>query len=152
MALVPLTKQTLAQYSGRFAKLAENSTRLWGTMTAVQMLNHVRLLLELPLGERTLKDISNWFTRTRLAHWLLIDVMPWPKGRLKPPMKLIDDNLGTFEEERSKLLEVMQRFADLVETDPQRIVRSPFLGPITLKFWSRLQGKHLDHHLRQFGA
>jgi hypothetical protein len=28
----------------------------------------------------------------------------------------------------------------------------PFFGPLTATEWDRLQWKHLDHHLRQFGA
>ena len=30
--------------------------------------------------------------------------------------------------------------------------RSSFMGPMTGRDWSRLQAKHLDHHLTQFGV
>lgn len=135
----------------RFQALSDSAPRRWGSMTAHQMLNHVRHLLEVALGERTMADFSNAITRNPVVRWLAIE-LPWPKGRINPPVKMLDDRLLPFAEERNLLIEAMGRFADSHARDPGRIVASPILGPITLDSWSRLQGKHLDYHLRQFGA
>ena len=36
---------------------------------------------------------------------------------------------------------------------PEKLAKEhPFFGPLTSAEWDRLQWKHLDHHLRQFGA
>lgn len=120
-------------------------------MSVQEMLNHVRLLMETSLGERTLRDVSNPLSRLGIVQNLML-LMPWPKGKIKAPIKLLDDEVGSFAEERAKLVAVIQRFAAAVAQEPGRLVASPLMGPVTLAFWSRLHGKHVDHHLRQFGV
>ncbi|MGI8908884.1 MAG: DUF1569 domain-containing protein [Candidatus Sumerlaeaceae bacterium] len=148
---IPLTATSLQRYIDRFNQLSESSTRQWGSMTAHQMLNHVRQLLEVPLGERSAPDFSNRFTRTGAARWMMV-ALPWPKGRINPPVRMLDDELCSFEEEKAQLFAVIRRFVDRVSADPGQFVSSPILGQITLEYCARIQGKHLDHHLRQFGC
>ena len=152
MNLVPLDPIGLTAYKSRFAKIAENSPRQFGKMTATEMLNHVRLLVEVSLEERQLPDFSTWFTRTALFHWVLIEMLPWPKGKIKVPVDLLDPTLKSFDEERQLLVSTLERFAAAVGAQPSRITRSPMVGNITLQKWSRLHGRHLEHHLQQFGA
>lgn len=120
-------------------------------MNALQTLNHLRQLLEVSLRTRTMPDFSNWFTRTPVARWLVLN-LPWPKGKIKAPISMIDEHLESFETERAQLLGAMQAFVEAHTANPAQIVRSPFLGSIQLAAWAKLQGKHLDHHLRQFGC
>jgi hypothetical protein len=54
-------------------------------------------------------------------------------------------------EERERLSRQIDRFAAggpaACTTNPH-----PFFGPLTPEEWATLMYKHLDHHLRQFGA
>lgn len=152
MKALPLTGKAFGSYAARLNQLTLDSARQWGSMNVVEMLNHLRHLVEVSLDQRTMADFSNVITRTRLVRWLIIDALPWPKGKIKAPVKMIDEDLGTLEVERDKLFAAMKLFAAAEDADSRRQVRSPFLGPIALKDWSRLHGKHLDHHLRQFGV
>jgi hypothetical protein len=56
-----------------------------------------------------------------------------------------------FEEEKRKLISLVQRFG---ATGPAGITEKqhPFFGMLTTDEWDKLMGKHLDHHLSQFGT
>jgi len=152
MKLVPLNGANLSHFEKRCAAVSESSNRKWGQMSVTQMLNHLRLLVELSLEERQLPDVSNWLSRTKFFQWAIIEIMPWPKGKIKAPLTLNDPTLKPFAEEKQLFELSMKRFAEAVDSKPGRITRSPMVGPISLEKWSRLHGKHLDHHLNQFGV
>jgi len=57
---------------------------------------------------------------------------------------------ASFEEERSALLEMLER----IGAGPQEGTgpAHPLFGPMTWREWGVVTYKHADHHLRQFGA
>jgi hypothetical protein len=75
-----------------------------------------------------------------------------PMRRNSPTMKelVVQDarDLGT---ERQRLRELIDRFA---AAGPAGCTTHPhsFFGRLTPQEWAILMHKHLDHHLRQFGA
>jgi hypothetical protein len=56
-----------------------------------------------------------------------------------------------MEAERSRLRGLIDRFA---AAGPSGCTTHPhtFFGPLTPDEWAELMYKHVDHHLRQFGA
>jgi hypothetical protein len=56
-----------------------------------------------------------------------------------------------FEAERNNLIKLIQQFqlggATTLTSNPH-----PFFGKMNTDEWNALMFKHLDHHLRQFGA
>jgi hypothetical protein len=56
-----------------------------------------------------------------------------------------------LERERERLCGLIDRFA---AAGPEGCTAHPhpFFGPLTAEEWATLMYKHLDHHLRQFGA
>jgi hypothetical protein len=60
-------------------------------------------------------------------------------------------NERDIEVERTRLSELIDRF---VAGGPATCTTHPhsFFGRLTPEEWSMLMYKHLDHHLRQFGA
>ena len=64
-----------------------------------------------------------------------------------PKFRVLDER--DFEPEQAELITLVKRFGEsgAVTTDPH-----PFFGPMSSEEWDRLMWKHLDHHLRQFGA
>jgi len=53
----------------------------------------------------------------------------------------------SFEIEHEKLLEIISEFIEADEFHPHSI-----FGNLTKEDWGLIIYKHLDHHLRQFGA
>ncbi len=139
------------EVKGRLARLQPDSGRLWGRMDAAQAVAHCAAGLELALGDR--RPPQTLFGRT--------------VGRLLKPLALADDkpmrrNSPTvkgfevtgerdLEAERRRLWGLIDRF---VAGGPAGCTTHPhsLLGPLTPQEWAVLMYKHLDHHLRQFGA
>ncbi len=56
-----------------------------------------------------------------------------------------------FERERARLVVLVDRFASGAAAECTTHPH-PFFGRITPAEWAELMYKHVDHHLRQFGA
>lgn len=135
----------------RLSELREDSERQWGVMTPHQMLCHMADTFRNAMGERQVKQIDFFFSRTVMKWGSLWVPISWPKG-LKTLPELDQAASGTapdvFANDRQLLLDMMSRFRAV----PQDFI-SPahsLLGPLTRKEWMRLMYLHLDHHLRQF--
>jgi hypothetical protein len=75
-----------------------------------------------------------------------------PFKRNSPTAKeLVVVDTRDFEAERARLLSLIEQFST---GGPAACTTHPhaFFGPMTSDEWGRLQYKHLDHHLRQFGV
>jgi hypothetical protein len=131
----------------RVQSLRPDSQRKWGRMTVDQMLWHVNLPMRECLGEYTSPPAKAPMPK-RLLRWLTLN-MPWPKGAPTRP-DLVASGQYDFEQERANCLALIDRVAarDVSEAWP---VSSGF-GEMSGAHWSRLHARHLDHHLKQFGA
>jgi hypothetical protein len=80
----------------------------------------------------------------------LKDGEPMRRNSPTAPMLRVQDDTD-LDTSRQRLLEVFERF---VSRGPQECTTHPhaFFGRLTPEEWSKLMHKHLDHHLRQFGA
>jgi hypothetical protein len=75
--------------------------------------------------------------------------MPWPKGAPTLPVFVAKGNYD-FETERTRCLRLIDDFA-AKRLDGEWPVH-PILGRLSPQDVSRLQAKHLDHHLKQFAV
>jgi len=152
VARIDLDSSALATFERRVNAVRSTSERQWGTMTLAQMFAHLRIVFEISLEEREVKNESRAWLMPVL--WLLMFELwtDWPKGKIKASRQFLDDSAADIETERSKLIEAMRRFVVRSEADPERIVLEPMLGRISLRKWRRVHGVHTDYHLRQFGA
>ena len=130
----------------RVRALAADATPRWGRMNVSQMLAHCADALRNATGELPIALVRVPLARTWLVKWLMIDVLPLPKGaptarelRARAPVSIAH--------ERDALLE---RFAP--SHGPVSWAPHPLFGTLTPVQWGRLAYKHLDHHLRQFGV
>ena len=74
---------------------------------------------------------------------------PVPKS--VPTLPELRDQLTTgWEQDRDELKNHVSRVAAQDRSQPWP--RHAAFGPLTPSQWARLIWKHLDHHLRQFGA
>lgn len=151
MKVIPFTRDSAHHYFERLRKVHHDRPPLWGTMQPPAMMAHLRRSIELSLGEYPVENQSNFITRSALLRWIAFGPIPFPKGA-RAPVYFHPSTLEDFESERSSLLAALERFLDAHEKDPDRREVSQIFGPMPLRYWSRIHGKHMDHHLRQFGS
>lgn len=140
----------LATMLARIDSLRPDSPRAFGKMSIAQMLAHCRCPLRVALGELRLKRSLLGILFGRLAKKQLLADKPWKPGSPTAPEFRITGERD-FAQEKAALRALVQRFG---EGGPAGLMKDPhpFFGPLTVDEWQRLQWKHLDHHLRQFGA
>lgn len=131
----------------RIRCLRPDSRGKWGKMTVDQMLWHVNRAMALSLGELTLGPGFPPLPKPVLKFVVL--KLPWTKSAPTHPDFVAKMNYD-FSGERDRLLDFLDRLsAKPIDSDwPTH----PAFGPMTGREVSRLLAKHLDHHLRQFGA
>jgi hypothetical protein len=118
-------------------------------MSVVGMMKHLHLSARMALGELPMvsKD-KRAFQMFPLKH-LLLYVVPFPKGAPTAP-ELKTDNSGSLEEEREAVLGLLERIASGPNDGPGPA--HPLFGPLSRREWGVVTYKHVDHHLKQFGA
>jgi hypothetical protein len=133
----------------RVQSLSVSSTGRWGSLDVAGMLQHLRLSAQMTVGELPVPcKNKRAFQLFPLKH-LILYVLPFPKGAPTAP-ELKPDVVASFEEERSAVLELLER----IGTGPCEGAgpAHPLFGPLTWREWGVATYKHTDHHLRQFGA
>lgn len=78
--------------------------------------------------------------------------MPWPKAKIPTAPGYEVDPEGSFEEQKAELVSAVEKFVALSESEPDREVLHPNFGVRKLRYWQRLNGRHFEHHLMQFGV
>jgi len=133
----------------RMHSLSASSAARWGKMNVIGMLQHLRLSAQMTLGEMPVASANKRpFQVFPLKH-LLLYVLPFPKGA-PTARELYPGDAGSFEEERASVLVLLDRIA----TGPREGdgPAHPLFGTLSWREWGVVTFKHVDHHLKQFGA
>lgn len=137
----------------RLETIQPSSQRLWGSMSAHNMICHLADGFRLYMGEKPAKPALVPVPRLLLKWVALWAPGPWPHGFKTMPE--IDQNVGgtrpaEFANDMQELHNLIDRFTQL----PGRFCAEghPHFGRLSEKEWMRLGYLHADHHLRQFGA
>ena len=136
----------------RISAIQEDSPRRWGTMNAPRVIAHLLHSLKVPLGEASTEYHGNFFKKNVMRLLAFHTPMPWPKGKIPTAPGYEADPEGSFEQQKQDLVSAVERFIDLSEKDPDREVLHPNFEMRKLRYWQRLNGRHFDHHLNQFGV
>lgn len=140
-------KVNYEELNERLRKLPAAATNLWGKMNVAQMLHHLNLTMEAPLGKYQTKGKPVFLMK--LFKSVLYNDKPFGKGAPTPGDFKISDSCS-FEAEKQKAL------SNLTEIFKKGITGNylahVFFGKLTNEQWGRHFYKHLDHHLKQFGA
>jgi len=134
----------------RVDAIQPGSARQWGKMTPSQMLEHTARALEVATGGTTAKQI---FIGKVIGRFVLKGVLgEKPLGKNSPtdPAFVVHDE-PELEPARERLKTLIRDMHDAGATNSNGRVHS-FFGKMTGAEWGVLQYKHVDHHLRQFGA
>jgi hypothetical protein len=144
-------QQNSAEFIERINKLTPASKAQWGVMNVSQMLRHSQLPLDIASGALVPK--VNPIVRFLFGKSAKKQINSDQEFKKNLPTfregKIHDER--DFEKEKTKLISQIQHFQQKGEAgltkDPH-----PFFGAMTVNEWDRLQVKHLDHHLKQFGV
>lgn len=136
--------------AARIGKLEPHASRLWGKMDPAQMLAHSTIAFEAATGDRPMRQ----GLPGKLVAWLVLGrvlgTAPFGKGAPTDSSFVVSD-ARDFARERERLLAVLGRFVNAGPASAGRF-QHVFFGKLTGDEWGILMAKHLDHHLRQFGA
>ena len=145
------TPATLEEVKERLARLRPDSERLWGKMTAAQMLAHCAASMEMAVGltfppRRFIGRIVGPLAKKAV----ITEGQPFRRNSASDKILIIREERD-FASERERLSGLLERFQ---AGGPAACTRHPhsFFGRLTSAEWARLMYHHLDHHLQQFGV
>jgi hypothetical protein len=140
-----------AEIRERLARLRPDSPRQWGTMSPAQALAHCAGGMEMAVGDQ----VPPRNVLGRIAGLLIKPLAlgnDAPMRRNTPTVRsLMVTDERDLDVERDRLRALIDRFTG---GGPAACTTHPhsFFGRLTPREWAILMYKHLDHHLRQFGA
>lgn len=135
----------------RVARLGSRNERQWGRMDLPQALAHCSAGFKLASGEiRPPRAFMGRLLGWAIKPMALRDDAPMrPDSPTAKELVVLDQR--DLETERTRLLAAMNQFTASgpagCTTHPH-----PFFGRLTPAEWAIQMYKHVDHHLRQFGA
>lgn len=142
--------EAVHEITDRFEKLSPQSTAKWGKMNVGQMLAHCAAALEMATGDKKLPRLFIGRILGPFVKANYVGEKPFPQNSPTAKEFIITDERD-FETEKKKVLNLIDRFSkggvEKCTTNPHS-----FFGKLTPDEWSVSMYKHLDHHLRQFGA
>lgn len=142
----------LDELKRRIHSITANTQPQWGTMSADQVMAHLNVTYEYlyePGQFKAPNAIMKFFLKTFVKS-AVCGSKPYPKGSRTAPDFIKSDSYQ-FEAERDRLI----AFLDRVQRDGAASFEgkeSHSFGKLTADEWNTMFYKHLDHHLKQFGA
>jgi len=143
----PAAKQSTLE---RLTALSPGAARQWGKMDAAQMMAHCSVALEAGTGDKPLKQALIGKIFAPFVRSSFLSDKPFGKNSPTDPTFIVRD-ARDFAGEKERLAGLVARFCERGPAEAGRNTHS-FLGKISGDDWGVVMYKHLDHHLRQFGA
>lgn len=134
----------------RIDSLQPASTRQWGKMDVAQMMAHCSATLDMASGRLNPPRAFVGRVLGPIFKSLFTNDKPFSKNG-PTGKELVVADARDFARERERLKANVREFHEGGEAKCTRRPH-PFFGALTPQDWSRGMYKHLDHHLRQFGA
>lgn len=133
----------------RLRRLAPDSRRQWGRMTAPQMVAHLTDQMRHCLGDIPV-EARPGLLRLPPVRFASIYLIPWPKGRIKGPPEAFVSEPADWKSDVEQLSALLERFAgrDQKGAWPAHAL----FGPMSGRDWGVFVHKHFDHHFRQFSV
>ena len=141
-------EETYQEVLDRLSKLTPDSERQWGKMTVAQMLWHCQLPIRIAIKNKKPVRKGNPLIRMLFKKSLYSD-KPWRKNLPTVPAAKTREEKD-FDQEMNTLMQMVKELYQLRERTDWN--PHPIFGEFTPEQWGKLQYKHLDHHLGQFGV
>jgi hypothetical protein len=133
----------------RLGRLGPDTPARWGRMNAPQMIWHLNAQLRHLLGEFEARRRPGPMGNPVLR-WLIIDVLPWPRGGAPSAPEFLAFAPGAWERDVADLTERLERWT--ARGEGTMVPEHPAFGALDGRTMGRLLWKHWNHHLTQFGA
>jgi Protein of unknown function (DUF1569) len=137
----------------RLREVQPESERLWGRMSAHQMICHLSDSFRMAIGLKSVSSTGRPI-RQRTVKWIALYLpLRWPAGGIRTRPEIDQEVSGTppadFKADVAELLALFER----ITAKPRSFdwQTHPILGPMSDAAWLRWGYLHMDHHLRQFG-
>jgi len=134
----------------RIERLDPNAPAQWGRMNARQMVCHLNDSFRVAMGERYATPVGSVLSRTWIKWIALRTPLQWPQGVQTRP-EIEQGRGGTppseWERDRAELLDLLSVFPN-----GKTFGEHPAFGKMSRRDWMVWGYRHVDHHLRQFGA
>ena len=132
----------------RVAGLAWDRRAEWGKFTAPKMICHLADSLKMAMGDLKVAPKRSPIRYAPLKQ-LIVYIAPFPKGVPTAP-ELLAREPREWRNDAADLQGLLARAASArtTETWPEH----PAFGALSRRAWGVLIFRHMDHHLRQFGA
>jgi len=135
----------------RINKLNENNQAKWGKMNVGQMLKHCQLPFEIATGKTKMQSKAGFFKKLLFKAFkpMMYNDKVW-KPNMQTPKQFRVTEEHIFTTEKDNLVALINEFhSKKNNTDwPEH----PLFGHFTTEQRGKIQYKHLDHHLKQFGV
>jgi hypothetical protein len=141
-------REAQQELTDRVGRLAWDRGAEWGTFTAPKMVCHLADSLRMAMGDLTVAPKKLPIRYPPLKQ-LIIYVAPFPKGAPTAPELLVRAPREWINDV-ADVQSLLARAATASTTDawPEH----PAFGRLSRRAWGVLIYRHMDHHLRQFGA
>ena len=132
--------------------LHEDTKPEWGSMTALQMLEHLIITLKLSQGEVDVATVTSSDQHDGIKAFLLGDQL-FPKHAKFP---ITDEELqkwkvSSLAEAKEKLINEIRIYLEFVQEQPEFLANHPYAGPMSSNELVVFHKKHFMHHFTQFG-
>jgi hypothetical protein len=132
----------------RLARLLPDRKAQWGRMSAPQMVCHLSDSLKMALGELQVASKKVPIRYPPLKQFIVY-VAPFPKNVPTAP-ELIARSPRDWSDDVAELRALIECFA--ARRGAAQWPDHPAFGRLSERAWGVLVYRHMDHHLRQFGA
>jgi len=143
-------KEAVDEVISRIDRLQPATQRQWGKMDVAQMMAHCSGALDMASGKSNLPRVFIGRLIGPFVKPVFTNEKPFSKSNPTAKELVVADQRD-FARERAQLEEKIVQFHQGGEEQCTRYPH-PFFGSLTPYEWARGMYKHLDHHLRQFGA
>jgi hypothetical protein len=144
------TETGLKAIHDRIGRLRPDSKPLWGKMNAGQMLAHLRMTMEVPLGSHQLKPMFIMKLIGGMIRKRILSDKPLSKNSPTASTLVVADDRD-FEKEKQELRKTLQSFSEKGRKG-EMPEKHPYFGKMSAADWDLFQQRHLEHHLGQFGV
>ncbi len=137
-----------AALHARIGRLDPVSAARWGRFTAPRMVSHLIAAIRIAIGDEASRFRPSYLGN-RAIRYLVIHVVPWPKGAPTAP-EMLARVPEAWPADVASLQSLIERAA--ANGPSGTWAQHPAFGAISGRDWGVLIHKHVHHHLTQFGT
>lgn len=148
----PFMEVNLNSVTKALSLLNEDTKPKWGEMTAQQMVEHLRNLMEVAVGNRQM-DIVTPEAQLEKYQESLYNHRAMPKNFKAPylPDGTIEVEFKNFAESKLAFIESYAAFEQYYKENPGAVFNHAVFGSCDKELWDLQNRKHFTHHFEQFG-